>query len=121
MKTRQKRVDAAASSISALMNGAEDTRPKRLALSAAELREEIMKRPAALFTIVLALGRRGTFIITRNRRFSMKLATAMFTAALALAPGVGLAHEKPEFPPNNPPNSTIFTVPLTVSPGRRTA
>ena len=49
----------------------------------------------------------------------MKLATAMFTAALALAPGVGLANEKPEFPPNNPPNSTTFTFPLTVSPGAK--
>jgi hypothetical protein len=48
--------------------------------------------------------------------FSMKLATAMFTAALALAPAVGLAQV---LPPNNP-NSTTFTLPLTVSPGAAT-
>ena len=44
----------------------------------------------------------------------MKLATAMYTAALVLAPGVGLA-EDPEFPPNHP-GSPTFTFPLTVSP-----
>ena len=46
----------------------------------------------------------------------MKLATAMFTAALALAPVVGLAQV---LPPNNP-NSTTFKFPLTVSPGAAT-
>jgi len=46
----------------------------------------------------------------------MKLATAMFTAALALAPAVGLAQV---LPPNNP-NSTTFTFPLKVSPGAAT-
>ena len=46
----------------------------------------------------------------------MKLAKAMFTAALALAPAVGLAQA---LPPNNP-NSTTFTFPLTVSPGAAT-
>jgi len=49
----------------------------------------------------------------------MKLATAMYTAAaLALAPGLGLAGEKPELPPNNP-GSPTFTFPLTVSPGAK--
>jgi hypothetical protein len=49
----------------------------------------------------------------------MKLATAMYTAALVLAPGVGLANDsKPELPPNDP-NSTTFTFPLTVSPGAK--
>src|ERR1700731_4702764 len=46
----------------------------------------------------------------------MKLATAMFTAALALAPVVGLA----QVPPPNNPNSTTFKFPLTVSPGAAT-
>ena len=46
----------------------------------------------------------------------MKLATTMFTAALALAPAVGLAQV---LPPNNP-NSTTFAFPLTVSPGAAT-
>ena len=45
----------------------------------------------------------------------MKLATAMFTTALALAPAAGLAQS---LPPNNP-NSTTFTFPLTVSPGAK--
>jgi hypothetical protein len=39
-------------------------------------------------------------------------------AALALTPGVGLADEKPQLPPNDP-NSTTFTFPLTVSPGAK--
>jgi hypothetical protein len=57
--------------------------------------------------------------IRNNRRFSMKLATAMYTAALVLAPGLGLAHEREiELPPNNP-GSTTLTFPLTVSPGAR--
>src|ERR1700730_16358678 len=42
-----------------------------------------------------------------NRRFSMKLATAMCTAALALAPAIGLADE----PGNDPRQSTNFTFP----------
>ena len=41
----------------------------------------------------------------------MKLATAMCTAALLLAPVVGLAHDH---------DQTHFTFPLTVSPGART-
>ena len=53
----------------------------------------------------------------------MKLATAMLTAALALAPGVGLGDEIPtppgELPINNPPNQTTFTFPLEVSPGAK--
>src|ERR1700730_6482482 len=52
-----------------------------------------------------------------NRRFSMKLATAIYTAALTLAPVIGLANDS-ELPPNNP-NSTTFTFPLTVSPGAK--
>src|SRR6516225_4245255 len=54
--------------------------------------------------------------VRSNRRFSMKLATGMFTAVLALVPAVGLAQV---LPPNNP-NSTTFTFPLTVSPGAAT-
>ena len=47
----------------------------------------------------------------------MKLALVMFTAALALAPVVGLAGDRDtKLPPNNPA-STTFTFPLTVSPG----
>jgi len=46
----------------------------------------------------------------------MKLATTMFTVALALAAVIGLAQV---LPPNNP-NSTTFTFPLTVSPGAAT-
>ena len=46
----------------------------------------------------------------------MKLATAMCTAALALAPAIGLADE----PENDPGQSTTFTFPLTVSPGAST-
>ena len=52
----------------------------------------------------------------RKQEVSMKLATAMFTAVLALVPAVGLAQV---LPPNNP-NSTTFTFPLTVSPGAAT-
>ena len=48
----------------------------------------------------------------------MKLATAFYAAALALAPGVGLAQEEAELPPNNP-GSTTFSFPLVVSPGAR--
>ena len=48
----------------------------------------------------------------------MKLATAMYTAALVLAPAVGLAQDS-GLPPNSP-HSTTFTFPLTVSPGART-
>ena len=61
-------------------------------------------------------GVRGDTRRGGNRRFSIKLATAMFTAALALAPAVGLAQV---LPPNNP-NSTTFTFPLKVSPGAAT-
>ena len=46
----------------------------------------------------------------------MKVATAMFTTALALAPVVGLAQALPQ----NNPNSTTFAFPLTVSPGAAT-
>ena len=48
----------------------------------------------------------------------MKFVTGMFTAALALAPVVGLA-QGITLPPNNP-NSTTFTFPLTVSGGAAT-
>ena len=48
----------------------------------------------------------------------MKFATALCTAALLLAPGVGLAQEEAELPPNNP-GSTTFSFPLVVSPGAR--
>jgi hypothetical protein len=43
----------------------------------------------------------------------MKLATAMFTTALALVPVVGLAREDHDL------TSTTFTFPLTVSPGAK--
>ena len=49
----------------------------------------------------------------------MKLATAMCTAALALAPAVGLAQDPGLDPGNDPGNSTTFTFPLKVSPGAR--
>ena len=48
----------------------------------------------------------------------MKLTAAFYTAALLLAPGVGLAQEEAELPPNNP-GSTTFSFPLVVSPGAR--
>jgi len=48
----------------------------------------------------------------------MKFATALCTAALLLAPGVGLAQEEAELPQNNP-GSTTFSFPLVVSPGAR--
>jgi hypothetical protein len=44
----------------------------------------------------------------------------MFTAALALAPVVGLAGDRDtKLPPNNPPTAPTFTFPLTVSPGAK--
>ena len=49
----------------------------------------------------------------------MKLATALCTAALALAPAVGLANSGHD-DGNDPGNSTTFTFPLKVSPGART-
>ena len=49
----------------------------------------------------------------------MKLALVMFTAALALAPVVGLAGDRDTDLPANNPNSTTFTFPLTVSPGAK--
>ena len=55
-----------------------------------------------------------------NRRLSMKLATALCTAALALAPAVGLAQDSGLGDGNDPGNSTTFTFPLKVSPGART-
>ena len=49
----------------------------------------------------------------------MKLATAFYAAALALAPGVGLAGQGEFEPPFNNPGSPTFTFPLVVSPGAK--
>ena len=49
---------------------------------------------------------------------SMKLAIAMYMAALLLAPGVGIANPPPVLPPNDP-NSTTYSFPMVVSPGAK--
>ena len=49
----------------------------------------------------------------------MKLATAMYMAALLLAPGVGLASQGEIELPANKPNSTTFTFPMVLSPAAR--
>ena len=49
----------------------------------------------------------------------MKLATAFYTAALLLAPGVGLASQGEIELPANKPNSTTFTFPMVLSPAAR--
>src|SRR6516225_9807383 len=50
---------------------------------------------------------------------SMKLATAMYMAALLLAPGVGIANQGEIELPANKPNSTTFTFPMVLSPAAR--
>ena len=49
----------------------------------------------------------------------MKLATAFYAAALALAPGVGIANPVPVLPPNDPGVSTTYSFPMVVSPGAK--
>ena len=49
---------------------------------------------------------------------SMKLATAMYMAAILLAPGAGIANPPPVLPPNDP-NSTTYSFPMVVSPGAK--
>jgi hypothetical protein len=43
----------------------------------------------------------------------------MFTAALALAPGVGIANPVPVLPSNDPGVSTTYSFPMVVSPGAK--
>ena len=50
---------------------------------------------------------------------SMKLAIAMYMAALLLAPGVGIANPPPVLPPNIPNLSTTYSFPMVVSPGAK--
>ena len=49
----------------------------------------------------------------------MKLATAMYMAALLLAPGVGLASQGEIELPANQPGSKTFTFPMVLSPAAR--
>ena len=49
----------------------------------------------------------------------MKLATAFYTAALLLVPGVGIANPVGVIPPNDPDVSTTNSFPMVVSPGAK--
>ena len=49
----------------------------------------------------------------------MKLATAFYTAALLLVPGVGIANPVGVIPPNDPDVSTTYSFPMVVSPGAK--
>ena len=49
----------------------------------------------------------------------MKLTTAFYAAALALAPGVGIANPVPVLPDNDPGVSNTYSFPMVVSPGAK--